>query len=54
MLGWAFLGGTCGAYAGRALFRHKTRNQPFSSRLHGIAILQAVALAALAGWMLGG
>ncbi len=48
------LGGTPGAYAGRAVFRHKTRKQPFSSELHFIAILQAVALAALAGWMLAG
>ena len=42
LLGWALLGGTPGAYAGRALFRHKTRKQPFSSELHGIAILQLV------------
>jgi uncharacterized membrane protein YsdA (DUF1294 family) len=41
LLGWAFLGGTPGAYAGRALFRHKTRKQPFSNELHGIAILHA-------------
>ena len=54
LLGWAFLGGTPGAYAGRALFRHKTRKQPFSDQLHRIAILQAIVLAALAGWMLGG
>ena len=54
LLRWAMLGGTCGAYAGRALFRHKTRKQPFSSQLHGIAIFQAVALAALAGWWLAG
>ena len=52
LLGWAFIGGTPGAYAGRALFRHKTRKQPFSSQLHSIAVLQAIALAALAGWML--
>ena len=52
LLSWAMVGGTFGAYAGRAVFRHKTRKQPFSAQLHGIAILQAVALAALAGWML--
>jgi len=40
LLNLAFLGGTPGAYAGRALFRHKTRKQPFSSQLHGIAGLQ--------------
>ena len=54
LLRWAFFGGTPGAYAGRALFRHKTRKQPFSDQLHRIAILQAIVLAALAGWMLGG
>jgi uncharacterized membrane protein YsdA (DUF1294 family) len=29
----ALLGGSPGAYAGRAAFRHKTRKQPFSSEL---------------------
>ena len=42
LLKLAFFGGTIGAYTGRALFRHKTRKQPFSSELHGIAILQLV------------
>jgi uncharacterized membrane protein YsdA (DUF1294 family) len=32
LLTLALLGGTPGAYAGRALFRHKTRKQPFSAR----------------------
>jgi uncharacterized membrane protein YsdA (DUF1294 family) len=54
LLGWALVGGTPGAYAGRALFRHKTRKQPFSATLHRIAAGQAMALAALGGWMLGG
>jgi uncharacterized membrane protein YsdA (DUF1294 family) len=45
LLAWAFLGGTIGAYAGRALFRHKTRKQPFSSHLHQTAILQGFAVA---------
>ena len=48
----ALLGGTGGAYAGRALFRHKTRQQPFSRQLHAIAVLQLLALAVGAGWML--
>jgi uncharacterized membrane protein YsdA (DUF1294 family) len=43
LLTWAFLGGSIGAYAGRALFRHKTRKQPFSSHLHQIAMLQVFA-----------
>ena len=46
----ALVGGSPGAYAGRRLFRHKTRKQPFSSELHGIAIFQLLALAAFAGW----
>ena len=54
LLGWAFIGGTPGAYAGRALFHHKTRKQSFSSALHRITVLQAIVIAATAGWMLGG
>jgi uncharacterized membrane protein YsdA (DUF1294 family) len=54
LLALALLGGTAGAYAGRALFCHKTRKQPFSSRLHAIAVLQLVALAAGGAWLLGG
>lgn len=50
LLRLAFLGGTPGAYAGRALFRHKTKKQPFSGHLHTIAILQCLGMAALAGW----
>lgn len=46
----ALLGGTPGAYAGRSIFRHKTRKQPFSGQLHSIAALQCVALAGLAAW----
>jgi uncharacterized membrane protein YsdA (DUF1294 family) len=51
LLNLALIGGSPGAYAGRRLFRHKTRKQPFSNDLHRIAKLQAVALAALAGWI---
>ena len=54
LLTWAFLGGTVGAYAGRALFRHKTRKQPFSSHLHQTAILHVFAITLAAGWMLAG
>lgn len=54
LLLWAFLGGTIGAYTGRALFRHKTRKQPFSSNLHQTAILQVFAAALAGGWMLAG
>lgn len=52
LLFWALVGGTPGAYAGRAVFRHKTRKQPFSDVLHGIAILQLFGGAIGTGWML--
>lgn len=45
LLQLAFFGGIAGAYAGRALFRHKTRKQPFGNRLHLIALVQMSALA---------
>jgi uncharacterized membrane protein YsdA (DUF1294 family) len=48
LLNLAMIGGTPGAYAGRALFRHKTRKQPFCNRLHAIAIIQIAILAGLA------
>ena len=52
LLMWAFFGGTLGAYAGRSLFRHKTRKQPFSRQLNIIAGLQAVVLifGTVIGW----
>ena len=48
----AVLGGTPGAYLARQMFRHKTRKEPFSSRLHTIAILQLALLAGLAVFLL--
>ena len=50
LLWLAFWGGTPGAYAGRAVFRHKTRKQPFGSHLFNVAVLQAVVLGGLIGW----
>ena len=47
LLGVAMLGGTGGAYLGRHHFRHKTVKQPFSTRLHLIALVQAGAAAAV-------
>ena len=54
LLLFALLGGTLGAYAGRSLFRHKTRKAPFNSNLFTIAVLQLLALGGLIGWHLGG
>lgn len=45
----AMIGGTIGAYAGRARFRHKTRKESFSLKLHLIAMVQAGILIGL-GW----
>ena len=47
LLWLAFLGGTPGAYAGRRVFRHKTRKQPFCHYLHTICALQITLLAGL-------
>lgn len=52
LLTWAFTGGSIGAYAGRAVFRHKTRKQPFSSHLHQTAVIHAIAAAFAGGWFL--
>ena len=51
LLNLALIGGTPGAYAGRALFRHKTKKQPFCDHLRTIAILQIAALCAMAVWL---
>ena len=51
LLQLAFFGGTVGAYAGRALFRHKTRKEPFSSSLFNIAMLQTLFAGGWLGWI---
>ena len=48
LLWLALIGGSPGAFAARSLFRHKTRKQPFSTRLQLIAALQMGALIGLA------
>nr|WP_314445563.1 DUF1294 domain-containing protein [uncultured Sphingomonas sp.] len=48
LLSLAFLGGTPAAFTARHLLRHKTRKQPFSTWLTGIAALQMGALVWLA------
>ena len=54
LLALALVGGSLGAYAGRALFRHKTRKQPFSNNLHTIAFVHVLGLGGAIGWWLGG
>jgi uncharacterized membrane protein YsdA (DUF1294 family) len=54
LLGLAIIGGSPGAYAGRHVFRHKTRKQPFSGELHTIACAQFVLLTGVVTWVLSG
>lgn len=49
LLGLALIGGTPGAFLARAMFRHKTRKQPFSTQLMVTAAAQA---GAAGGWFL--
>ena len=44
----ALIGGTPGAFAARHLLRHKTRKEPFSTRLQVIAVLQTGLLGGFA------
>jgi uncharacterized membrane protein YsdA (DUF1294 family) len=50
LLTLAFFGGSPGAYAGRTLFRHKSRKQPFNHYLQAIVIVQVLALGGWFGW----
>ncbi|CAN7497165.1 DUF1294 domain-containing protein [Aminobacter aminovorans] len=52
LLWLAFAGGSLGALSAQHLFRHKTRKEPFRSRLYAIVVLHAVAIAVLAIWLI--
>lgn len=47
LLGLALIGGTPAAFAARAMLRHKTRKQPFSTWLILIALAQAALILAV-------
>lgn len=47
LLNLAFLGGGVGTVIAQQTMRHKTRKEPFRSRLVGILVLQIVVLIAL-------
>ena len=47
LLRLAALGGSPAAFAGRRIYRHKTRKQPFSTRLTVIAMIQIGAVVGL-------
>jgi len=48
LLGLALIGGMPGAFLARHWFRHKTRKEPFSTRLSLIAAIQVGAAVGLA------
>ncbi len=50
LLGFAFFGGSAGAFLGRFFFRHKTRKEPFSSSLRAIAMVHFIGALGIAGW----
>ena len=50
LLRLAMLGGTSGALAAQQLLRHKTRKEPFRTRLWLIAATQGVLLSVAAYW----
>ena len=52
LLKLAFFGGSPGAYAGRAAFRHKTRKEPFCTNLASIAGLQVAAMVGAGVWVM--
>ena len=54
LLQLAMLGGTSGALVAQQMLRHKTRKEPFRTRLWLIAGSQALLLAALAYWGVAG
>ncbi|WP_082652443.1 DUF1294 domain-containing protein [Aureimonas sp. AU12] len=51
LLGLALIGGSIGTVLAQRMVRHKTRKEPFRSRLIGIVVLQIglLAVAAVAG-----
>ena len=50
LLGWSWLGGAIGTCAASRLVRHKTRKQPFATRM---VMLCAAEIVVLALWALG-
>ena len=50
----ALIGGSPGALLARAMFRHKTRKEPFSSRLWSIVFFQTLAIGGAIGFLLAG
>jgi len=52
LLNLALIGGSIGTVVAQRTIRHKTRKEPFRSRLAGIVLLQVLALIALVAGLL--
>lgn len=50
LLGWAWLGGALGCFAASRLVRHKTRKQPFATKMTLLFVAEIILLAL---WALG-
>ena len=50
LLGWLWLGGAIGTYAASRIMRHKTRKQPFATKM---IMLCAAEIVLLGLWALG-
>ena len=50
LLGWSWLGGAIGTYAASRIVRHKTRKQPFATKM---IMLCAAEIVLLGPWALG-
>ena len=50
LLGWSWLGGAVGTYAASRIMRHKTRKQPFATKM---IMLCAAEIVLLGLWALG-
>jgi len=50
LLGWSWLGGAIGTYAASRIMRHKTRKQPFATKM---IMLCAAEIVLLGLWALG-
>ena len=50
LLGWSWFGGAVGAYAASRIVRHKTRKQPFATKM---TMLCAAEIVLLGFWALG-
>ncbi len=50
ILGWALIGGALGCFAASRLVRHKTRKQPFATKMTFLFVAEIILLAL---WALG-